>query len=57
MIETVKIEKLAFPVDGYNYNAQIWKSLDGKNFFYCGFGKYFKTREEAEAYKKQIKEA
>lgn len=57
MIETVKIEKLAFSVDGYNYNAQIWKSLDRKNFCYCGYGKYFKTLEEAEAYKKQIEEA
>ena len=42
------IEKLHFPVDGYEYNVQIWTSVDGgKNFWYCGFGKYFRTEEEA----------
>ena len=54
MIEIVRIEKLYSPVHGYNYNAQIWRSIDGKKFYYCGFGKYFRTLEEAEEYKKEI---
>nr|DAP73887.1 MAG TPA: hypothetical protein [Caudoviricetes sp.] len=56
MIEIVRIEKLYFPVQGYNYNAQIWRSIDGKKFYYCGFGKYFHTLSEAESYKKEIEE-
>lgn len=55
MKEIVKIKKLTFLADGYSYNAQIWRSVDGgKTFWYCGSGKYFRTEEEAEAYKKQI---
>lgn len=55
MLEYVKIQKLAFPVQGYAYNAQIWRSIDGgETFAYCGCGKYFRTLEEAEAYKNQI---
>ena len=56
MIKIVRIEKLYFPVHGYNYNAQIWTSIDGKKFYYCGFGKYFHTLAEAESYKKEIEE-
>lgn len=56
MIEKVRIEKIA--IDVYNYNAQIWRSVDGgKTFWYCGCGKYFQTEGEAENYKKQIEEA
>ena len=55
-IEKVEIKKLHFPVDNiYNYNAMIFKSVDGgKTFMYCGCGKYFTTRKEAEAYKAEI---
>lgn len=49
----VHIYKLAFPVDVYNYNAQKWFSLDGENYCYTGHGKYFRTLEEAEAYKEE----
>ena len=46
------IHKNDFPLDGiYEYNAQVWLSVDGgKNFWYCGIGKYFKTGEEARTY-------
>lgn len=52
ILEKVKIEKLSFPIDGvYNYNALIFRSVDGgKTFLHCGYGKYCKTFEEAEAY-------
>ena len=44
-------ERLHFPVDGYMYNVQRWSSVDGgKNFYYCGYGKYCKTEEEAREY-------
>lgn len=53
-IEKVEIKKLSFPV-GNNYNAMIFRSVDGgKTFIYCGYGKYFTTLEEAEAYKAEI---
>ena len=51
VIRRCTVCKLAFPVDGYRYNAQIWTSTDGgATFWYCGQGNFFKTREEAEAY-------
>ena len=51
-----KIEKMAFSVGGvYDYNVMIYRSIDGdKSFYYCGSGKYFKTLEEAEKFKKEI---
>lgn len=58
VIEKVKIESLYFPVDGYQYNAQIWRSVNGgETFWYCGCGEYFRTLAEAEAYKKEIETA
>lgn len=56
MIEKVEIHKLNFPVANiYNYNAMVFRSVDGgKTFFYCGYGKYFATIEEAQDYKKEI---
>lgn len=47
-----KIEKNSFPIDGvYNYNAQVWLSVDGgKSFYYCGIGKFCKTLKDAEAF-------
>nr|DAL60566.1 MAG TPA_asm: BNR/Asp-box repeat protein [Caudoviricetes sp.] len=55
-IEKVEIKKLSFPVGNvYNYNAMIFRSVDGgKTFIYCGYGKYFTMLEEAEAYKAEI---
>lgn len=45
------IEKLHFPVDGiYNYNAQVFISVDGKNYYYCGIGKFTRTEEDAQNY-------
>lgn len=55
-IEKVEIQKLHFPVANiYNYNAMIFRSVDGgRTFAYCGCGKHFATLEEAERYKKEI---
>ena len=42
------VEQLSFPVDGYMYNVQRWASVDGgKNYYYCGFGKYFTDEKSA----------
>ena len=54
-IQKVVISKLSFPVDGYLYNAQIVRSVDsGKTFWYCGNGKFCKSREEAVNYAESI---
>lgn len=50
------VEKLNFPVSGgmyekYDYNVQTFVSIDGgKNYYYCGVGRFCKTEAEAEAY-------
>ena len=50
------IEKTAFPIDSYNFNVQVLISVDGgKNFYYCGIGKFCKTEEEAAEYIEQHK--
>lgn len=55
MFEKVEITKLNNPVDGkYHFNAQIFRSVDGTDFYYCGEGKFFETMAEAEKYKKEI---
>ena len=54
MTTKVYIHRLYFPLDGiYNYSAQKWFSLDGETYCYTGHGKYFRTLEEAEAYKEE----
>lgn len=55
VMKKYKIIPLHFPIDGvYNYNVQEWRSVDGgNNFYYCGFGKYFKTFEECREYIKK----
>lgn len=50
------IEKPAFPIDGYNFNVQVWISVDGgKTFCYCGIGKFCKTEDEAVEYIEKYK--
>ena len=57
VIKKYRVEKLHFPLDGvYNYNVQELSSVDGgKTFWYCGFGKYCKSLEEANEYVKSMK--
>lgn len=56
------IEKTSFPIDGiYNWNVQVLISVDGgNNFYYCGIGKFTRTKKAAlqyiQEYKKQVKE-
>lgn len=46
------VEPLAFPVDGYNYLVSTVTSVDGgRTFWYCGNSRYFRSKEEAEAYR------
>lgn len=42
-----KIIPCDFPIDGYSYNVQEWRSVDsGENYCYCGIGKFCKTIAE-----------
>ena len=50
MFKKYIIKKLDMPVHGNAYNVQEWTSTDGKNFYYCGFGRFCKTQEEAKEY-------
>ena len=43
-ISKYRITRLNIPVDGYSYNLQVYRSVDGgQNFAYCGEGGYFNT--------------
>lgn len=55
MIVKCTIEKMAFPVDGYAYNVQELRSVDGgETFWYCGHGRYCRTLHEAEQYAESV---
>jgi len=46
-----EIKKMAFPVDGYEYNAQVYISIDnGKSYYYTGIGKFCKTEMDCIKY-------
>ncbi len=56
MTRTYKVcvlKPLHFPVSGYQYNVQIWQSVDTVNWCYCGIGKFFVGQAEAFAYMKK----
>lgn len=57
VIKKYRVEKLHFPVDGvYNYNVQELSSVDnGQTWWYCGFGKFCRTLEEANEYVRKMK--
>lgn len=43
--------------DGYRYDAQMITSVDGgETFWHCGVGKFCKTKEEAEEYRRSVEE-
>lgn len=51
-INRYQLEPLQMPTDGYCYLVKTITSVDGgKTFYYCGNSRYFKTQEEAAAYK------
>lgn len=37
-------------MDGYRYNVQVKSSVDGEKYYYCGIGKFCKTRDEITEY-------
>lgn len=50
-----ELHKLAFPIDGiYRYEVRRWSSVAGEPFMHCGFGKFCRTKAEAEAYRKEM---
>ena len=54
-IRRYTLEKLHFPVDGYQFIVSMITSVDGgKNFYYCGNSKYFRTEQEAVEYKTEM---
>ena len=44
------IDRIDNPVDGYGYNVQVFMTVDGENFYYCGIGKFCKTEQDAQDY-------
>ena len=52
MFKKVNVYKLKNPIEEFKYNVQILFSSDGTNWYYCGFGRFCKTIEEVESYKK-----
>lgn len=49
------IDKLNFPVDGYEYDVKVLRSVDGgKNFYYCGCGEFAKTEEDAKEIREKL---
>ena len=54
----IEIHELHFPVDGYRFDVQVWRTADcGRTWYYCGEGKYFKTIEEVLAYQRDFLQA
>lgn len=46
-----KVKILRTNDNKYKYNCQILSSVNGKDWFYCGNGKFFETKKEAQAFK------
>lgn len=45
------VEKLSFPIDGYEYDVQVFLSADGgKTFRHCGIGELCNTEQECQDY-------
>lgn len=46
------IDETSYPIDGvYTHDAKVFLSVDGgENFYYCGIGRFCKSRDEAEAW-------
>lgn len=58
MVSKAIITKLKFPLDGnLHYNVQIVRSTDGKSFWYCGCGKFCRTKQEARQFIEESKES
>ena len=53
----VVIHKLAFPIDGvYWFDVKLLTSIDGGlNYYYCGYGRFCKTEQEAEEYADRLR--
>ena len=49
------LEELKLPVDCYKYIVKILVSVDmGKTYYYCGNSKYFKSKEDALKFQKEV---
>lgn len=54
-INVIKKDRFFKMATGYAYDVEIVRSVDGgKNFYFCGCGKFAKTKKEAERIKKQL---
>lgn len=50
------IEKTSYPLDGvYNYNVSVLLSIDGGPYYYCGIGRFVKTKKDALQYIRDYK--
>jgi len=58
MTVTRKVKLTRFRDGSTCWNAQIWTQVNEKDgFYYCGEGRFCKSREEAEAYKIKVLES
>ena len=57
MLRKYVIEKNNNAIDGHKYNVQIWVSIDGgTNYYYCGVGRFCKTKKECKEFIRLSKE-
>lgn len=50
----IKVKVIKDKYAGFKYNVQVWRSADGKNFYYSGYGRFCKDKKEVKAYIKAV---
>lgn len=53
MKRAYKLTKTSFEIDGYRYNVVVLLSLDGRNYYYAGIGRFVHDLKEANEYVKE----
>ena len=57
VISKIWIIKNAFPIDGYAYSVEVYRSVDGgQSFYFCGTQKLAKNITEAKRIRTELSE-